>query len=353
MQTLFEKVMQGRIQPADAADIALSLSYLIDSGDRVCHLDPANIGLDEDNQVTILPGERPVDCFYAAPDVVLEGADPSRDAMWFSLGCVLFFMLNHQSYHEAYDLDPFEVAEIKSGVGLVGAECYNGLAADAICALTAWNPAERTRGVGLLIQIAETVPARAVVQYTCNGQVVSTEEIVLTESVDNFNAGRVVESAEHVVYEVLPGAKIPFRPGTHCVSVPVTIFSPLMPEPQVAPAPAPVSSTWLVVSFPNPQNPGRPMVIRLLPMDDKPRGKLVPVSLLQTVRYQFYSIEMDSVTGRFNSVKELFFLNIPADTNRKRAALHVRYHVRPKGFSVALVDEQNQLISNARHFQMM
>lgn len=340
MQTLFQKVAQGLIQPADAADIALSLCYLIEEGKHPDKLDPECILLDDDNRVTLDAGWRPVDCLYAAPDVVLDGAAASKESMWFALGGVLFFMLNGRSYYEFCGLDPFDTALNQPGSALVSDEGYTGLAAECIRDLTAWNPAERSRGIAQLIRIAESIPARMVLRYICGGREVYTEEITLTDPLHGYRSGDVITGTDGGCYTIAPGVHIPFRPGTHTMTVPVTALSGSAAAP------------WLVMSCPDPADSSRTVYLRLLPLDQRPRDKRIPIPADRQVQYRFHLMHLEESTGTARSDHPLDQMTVPASPGRKQAVMHVRADGTDGTFSVSVCDEQNRPIADTRHFQM-
>lgn len=352
MQTLFNKVNSGMIEPLDALDITLSLCCMIEDCTTFSHLDPRRILLDEDNHVTIGQDEGAVDCFYAAPDVVFEGAAASIGSMRFSTGCLLFYMLNGKSYYDAYNLDLFETLEAASGKSLVDPNVYAGRASDIICALTAWNPEERAEGMGKLLQAVTTAPAVATLQYVCNGQTVLTEQINLKETLHDYRSSQTVTGEDGKAYTILPGATVAFRPGTHPVKIPVALASGAAAGTgPVAPPPVHENNLWLAVAFNDPNPPHRSILMRVMPLDGAAHVKTIPVSLVQKARYTFGSMKLDE-NGRSLGGKELFHVDIPQDDAHKRAYLHISYHTSPKGFSVILVDENGKKLSNPLHFKM-
>lgn len=359
MQTLFDKVTAGALLPADAIDITLSLSYLIEDG-HLTHLDPVGIGLDDDNQVSILPGTRPVDCCYAAPEVALDGAQPSQASMRFSLGCLLFFMLVGKSYYDAYDLDPIDLADTHPGQSMMDPSLYNGLAADAIQALTAWAPDARAAGMGCLLEIVASIPTRTTLEFTQNGNVVRTEELEHSETLHNYRSGEHIIGDDQVAYTILPGATVPFRPGCHKVTIPVTITSPETPRtpverPAVIPA-DPVTQTpatpWLTVSFQHPTDSSRTIVSRVLPIDDADHSQMVPISLVYAAKYQFRSVKLNTETGAMSDLKDLYTIHIPAVPPLKRGWIRVSYRARQHACGLVVCSEDGRPIADGKYFQL-
>jgi len=342
MATLLEKITASALQPADVADIALSLIGIIDGGATFCHLDPSVICLDDDNRVRLEPANQPVDCMFAAPEVVLDGAEPDQSTMWFSLGCLLYYMLNGQTYYEANGLDPVELCCSTQGTSLVDPGIYSGLAAEAIVKLTAWEPAARVEGVGAMLQIIGGIPSKALVRFVCNGAVVAQEEVELTETLENYAEGRQLQGADGNTYRVLPGAALPFRPGTHSVDVPVQ-------EGAAQSAPA-AGEDWLFMEFTVPSHPGRPFSTKVLPLNGRRSLQHVPISLLHKTRYQFSRVTL-AEDGRQLARKELFFLDVPADATHAKAGLLILYKPDPASFSLILCDENRQYISNPLNFK--
>lgn len=355
MQTLFEKVNQGNINQLDALDITLSLCCQIEDCTEFTHLDPNKISLDEDNNVSILRDSGPADCYYAAPDVVLEGAAPNKDSMWFSVGCLMFFMLNGKSYCEAYDLDPIDLAESRPNDCLVDPDAYNGRASDVICAFTSWKPGKRSEGIVKLLKLLEGVPASVTANYMINNRVVYSEQIDVREDIGNYRSGEVITGNDQANYKVLPGATVKFRPGHHAVCIPVSRAN--SGSASVDPTPGVETTSeqkpsWLIMTFSNASDPDHTIALRVMPLSEEPQYKLLPVSLLADTKYRFVALDFNA-EGKPVGRRELFCLNIPADHQMKRAFLSIRYHVQPKGFSVVLCDQNRRALSNANHFQMI
>jgi len=357
VQTLLEKVKEGQINQLDALDIALSLCCYIEDCDQCAHLDPREIGLDEENNVQILRQGQAVDCFYAAPDVILDGAEASRESMRFGVGCLMFFMLNGRSYCDMYNLDPVDLACDQPGDSMLDPAVYSGVGSDVICALTSWDPTRRSEGLVKLLQIVETVPATAELEYVCDGRVVLREQREVREDISDFRSGETFVGEDSVVYKVAPGTTVRFRPGIHAVKVPVLSAAAGVSHEGIGqdevvsggtPPAANVAATWLVVDF---QNAGQTVGLRILPMDGQTRGRAVPISLLDKTRYNFCALNQDAAGNPLDK-KDLFYLDVPQDLNAKRAFLNIRYHVSPRGFSVCLCNQAGQPISNSKHFKM-
>lgn len=357
MQTLFEKVTECPMDPLDALDIALQLCYRIESTYPAVHLDPMCIRVGEDNIIIIDEGDHPADCLYASPDTFLEGAPASRESMYFSLGCLMYFMLNGKNYYDANGLDPFETIEGQAGSGLIEPAVYSGRAWEAICGFTAWNPAGRTAGMTELIKLMDKVTATVTVRYLLEGRPVHTEQINIKQDMYSYRSGQRIEAADHTVYTILPGADIKFRPGHHSADVPVSkpenagIPTGGTPVNVIPSEPEAVVNSWLVIRFPNPDGSGRPIFRRVAPITDEKWGVKVEISMLTPVRYNFLEVQTD-VAGNVIGRRELFHLDIPAAQEYPKACFHVVHHVNPKGFSVVLADLQGNYISNAQHFQL-
>lgn len=354
MITLFDKVKQGRIDQLDALDVALSLCCHIEDCTQFAHLDPQQVGLSETNEVQILLQEHPVDCFYAAPDVILDSAESSRASMYFSLGCMMFFMLTGRCYYDMFGLDPVDLACEQPGESMLDPTVYSDIGSDVIRALTAWDPSQRREGVVKLLQIVETVPSTAVLEYICDDCVVLQENKQIQEDIADYRSGDTITGTDGAKYRVAPGALVRFRPGTHSFKIPVirTVGQSDCDQGSgiSGETTTPVTSelTWLMMSF---QNEGQSMNLKVMPLRGQSAGKAIPISLLNKTRYTFYSVIWNE-SGPLRSKKELFYLDIPQNTTMKRAYLSIRYHVNPRGFSVWLCDPAGKPVSNSRHFKM-
>lgn len=354
MVTLFDKVKQGQIDQLDALDIALSLCCYIEDCDEFAHLDPQQIGLTEKNEVQIMLQDHPVDCFYAAPDVILDSAESSRESMYFSLGCMMFFMLTGRCYYDMFGLDPVDLACEQSGESMLDPTVYSDIGSDVICALTAWDPTQRREGVVKLLQIVETVPSMAVLEYICDDRVVFQENKQIQEDIADYRCGDTITGTDGAKYRVAPGGLVRFRPGTHSFKIPVVLTDDQSDGNQAdgtsGETAVPVTSelTWLMMSF---QNEGQRMHLKVTPLQGQATSKAIPISLLNKTRYTFYSVIWNE-SGPPRNKKELFYLDIPQNATMKRAYLSIRYHVNPCGFSVWLCDPTGKPISNSRHFKM-
>lgn len=151
--TLYEKTMSGGIDESSMTQIMLALYELIGHAERGLHLDPKCVAIDENCQIQV-DNSRELNLQFTAPEVFLRNAEIDQNAMWFSLGLLIYFMLHRKSYYAAAGLRTVDlVNQEQEGNSLIRREVYDGALAELLEKLTAWEPAERKNGTAMLPDI--------------------------------------------------------------------------------------------------------------------------------------------------------------------------------------------------------
>lgn len=346
-----DSVGQLNTNPEQVADILLRLSTFIDRDEALPLISPENLELGDDNQIGILPGVEP-NLFYAAPEVLLDGKPNDRYAATFTVGLLLYFMLNGCSYYkDAYSLT--RLSELREGNtrSLIPGSSPNardvqGMLENFIEKATAWNPADRAAALNLVPTIIRQYTGVAAITYVCNGENIGMMQMPLECLITQLRRGAVVEGDDGKRYYIANNEKILFRPGRHPFVINVTETEPEPSAPDAVDEPSSITSHLMLRSVLTNKS------VTLFPLDGTPKSRDVSVRCNERKQYQFLAVEADRELNRVVSNRVLYRITIAEQIGAPVYMIRVRYSPG-EGCSVELLHEDGTPVTNqVAHFRV-
>ena len=349
----------SRINPEEIADVLFCLCNAFEEGTLI-QAAPGNIAVGEDGTVSVT-ADADKNIYYAAPEVVLGKSGADKNSGWFTMGLLTYFVINGCSYYEANGINIVNLQDqigkresfIKTKRFVEGEEDILGLLYLAMGKFTSWKPDVRCEGVPVLLKAIRQYTSTAVIEYTCNGRVVSTESRCFDPPSLMIAVGNRVTDEGGAAYLVKADSKIPFRPGTHKYTVEV--------ESRSAGRGASSGSRetgndadarlekYLCIQAGNQRN-----MTKLMKLEQTPQLKKIEVDRSTYGLYRFYVATGDPVSRKTVHVDYKFHVSVPADAAGGKALLYVTYDP-PAGCEITLYNREGtlQISDNVMHFELL